>query len=572
VTQGLPSAAIVPPALVEELVRTLVKGLRAFQIYLPNNPIYQRAIQNVRTAFRPIWAEGLDHLTFQIVETDLVWDEQVVYHQPNKNESFAWGLFKDGMRVLTLLPGVEDEEIIRFLEVVQRARTLPPDAGDDLLTLLWEQEFSRLQYHFAEFFGEQALPGLSGEGVYAQLPAGSADPVAVEQAQQETRGKIAEEAPPRQTSIIELEDFDSTLYWLDEAEVRAIAEAVEQEYRQDLRGICLNTLFDILEQRPEDWARNEVLTTLEQYLPHLLSSGDFRSVSLILRELRILVRRAEAFTREERERMDAFTGRLSDPGVLQQILQAVSEAETPPSEEDLGELFRELRPSALETVLVWVPRVANPTVRRLLEGAAERLAETSPPEVLRLLRLPDSEALPAVIALTGRLKLQAAVPGLGDTLGHPAAPVRLATVQALDAIGSPGAVAQIERALEDPDREVRLLAVQILGARGYKGALRHLEPVVQGRAERPLDLTERMRVFEAYAQIAGPPALPALAALLSPGGLFRRKEPAEVRACAALAIGRLHTPEARELLLRHRDDKDLVVRTAVGRALRELEA
>ncbi len=568
-TQGLPSAAVVPPALVEELVRTLVKGLRAFQIYLPNNPIYQRAIQNVRAAFQPIWAEGVDRLTFQIVETDLVWDEQVVYHQPNKTESLAWALFKDGMRVLTLFPGVEDEEIIRFLEIVQRARTLPSEAGDDLLTLLWEQDFSRIQYHFAEFFGEQAPPGLSGEGVYSQLPAGSADPVAVEQAQQETRSQIAAEAPPRESSIIELDDFDSTLYWLDEAEVRAIAQAVEQEYQQDLRAICLNTLFDIVEQRSEEWARSEVFSTLEQYLPHLLNGGDFRSVSLILRELRMLVRRTDEFRREELERMDAFTARLSDPGVLQQILQSVSEAQTPPSEADLGELFRELRPSALETVLVWLPRLANPAVRQLLERAAERLAETSPAAVLRLLRLPESEALPAVIGLAGRLKLQGAVPGLGDSLGHPSAAVRLATVQALDAIGTPGAVALIERALDDSDREVRLAAVQVLAARGYKGALRRLEPVVQGRSDRAMDLTERMRVFEAYAMIAGPPALPALAALLAPGGLFRRKESPEVRACAALAIGRLRSPEARELLLRHRDDKDLVVRTAVGRALRE---
>ena len=69
--------------------------------------------------------------------------------------------------------------------------------------------------------------------------------------------------------------------------------------------------------------------------------------------------------------------------------------------------------------------------------------------------------------------------------------------------------------------------------------------------------------------IAGNAALAGLSAMLSPGGLFKRKETPEVRACAALAIGRLKSPEAREILQQHKDDKELVVRTAVGRALRE---
>ena len=50
----------------------MVKALRAFQMYLPNNPIYQRAIQNVRTAFGPIWA-ATDELVLHVGETDLVW-------------------------------------------------------------------------------------------------------------------------------------------------------------------------------------------------------------------------------------------------------------------------------------------------------------------------------------------------------------------------------------------------------------------------------------------------------------------------------------------------------------------
>ena len=220
-------------------------------------------------------------------------------------------------------------------------------------------------------------------------------------------------------------------------------------------------------------------------------------------------------------------------------------------------------------MLIWLPKVASPKLKTLLESAAERLAETSPGEVLRLLRQPQSEALAPVIALCGRLQLQASVPGLGDAMSHTDPGLRLAAVQALAAVGSPGALGHVERGVDDADREVRLAAVQEMGRRGYKGALRRIEPVVQGKVQREIDLTERMRFFEAYALIARDGALETLSALMSAGGMFRRKEAPEVRACAALAVGKIRTAESRDLLQRAANDKDLVVRNAISRALRE---
>ena len=124
-------------ALVSELLQTLVKAQRAFGMYLPNNPIYHRAADNIRAAFAPVW-QAIDELVLTVDETDFRWEEQSVYQQPSKQDSLAWVLYKDGMRVLTLKRGVEEAEIVRFLETINKARRLPTDASDDLLTLLWE--------------------------------------------------------------------------------------------------------------------------------------------------------------------------------------------------------------------------------------------------------------------------------------------------------------------------------------------------------------------------------------------------------------------------------------------------
>jgi HEAT repeat protein len=84
-----------------------------------------------------------------------------------------------------------------------------------------------------------------------------------------------------------------------------------------------------------------------------------------------------------------------------------------------------------------------------------------------------------------------------------------------------------------------------------------------------MDLTEKMAFFEAYALIAGVAGLETLQDLLKPGGLLKRAASPETRACAAMALGKIRSPEARELLESAKADKDAVVRNAVSRALRE---
>ncbi|MGH7525471.1 MAG: hypothetical protein ACREMX_02080, partial [Gemmatimonadales bacterium] len=133
-TTDHPPTEVLPASQVAELIQGLGKALRAFHMYLPNNPIYQRATDNLRNFFAPIWV-ATDELVLAVAETDFVWEDQVVYHQPNKSESLAWGLFKDGMRSLTIRRGAEAAERPRLLEVITRARYLAADAGDDLLTL-----------------------------------------------------------------------------------------------------------------------------------------------------------------------------------------------------------------------------------------------------------------------------------------------------------------------------------------------------------------------------------------------------------------------------------------------------
>ncbi|HEX4574904.1 MAG TPA: HEAT repeat domain-containing protein [Gemmatimonadales bacterium] len=539
-------------------MQVLSKGLRATQLYLPNNPVYQRAVDNIRAAFRDIW-QATDDLQFDVAETELRWEDTVVYTQEQRAESIAWTLFKDGVRSLAFKPGVEETEIVRFLGVLQQARNLQADAPDDLLTLLWAQDFQFITYTFRDLVSENAAP------IEAGAPPPTTSPTDV-------RYTVEQEAPPRREGLVSIDDFDTTLYFLDDKEIESLKKDVEREYAQDLRRNVLSMLFDLLELQTYGTVRAELISILENFIPYLLGAADFRSVAYILRETRVILDRARELIPEQRQTLQGLPTRLSQADALAQLLQSLDEAAVHPTEEDLAELFQELGAQALPTLMAWVPRLHNERVKELVQTAGARLAQAHAGEVLKALGSEDHGAQLEMVRLAGRLRLPGAPEGMEPLLERGEHQLKLAVVEALQAIASPTALRLLEKAIDDTDRDVRIAAVRFLAVRGYRNAAGRIESAVTGTKLKNADLTEKMAFFEAYGTLLGPKGIGVLEKMLAAKGLLARKEDPETRACAAMALGRVRTAEARAVLERSAQDKEPLVRNAVSKALREAGA
>src|SRR2546427_3355140 len=434
--------------------------MRATQLYLPNNPVYQRAVDNIRSAFRQIW-QATDDLIFDIGETDMRWEDHPIYSQEQRNESIAWTLYKDGVRSLRFEPGVEDVEIVRFLSVLQQAKNLQADAPDDLLTLLWAQDFQFVTYTFRELASENAVPiertekgapAIGGGGTPGG-DGGAADAATV-------RRQGGEEAPPKREGLVSIDDFDTTLYFLDDKEIEDLHKEVELEYAQDLRGNVLAMLFDLLELQTYGTVRAELISIVENFIPYLLGAGDFRSVAYILRESRTILQRARELIPEHRQALEALPHRLSQPETLSQLLQSLDEATVHPTEEELSELFQETGPDALGTLLSWIPRLTNERVQELGQRAGERLAQANTAEVLKALASADPATQLEMVRVAGRLKLPGAPDGMGKLLETGDRALKMAVVEALTAIGTPSAMRLLENAVADSERDVRIAAVK----------------------------------------------------------------------------------------------------------------
>jgi hypothetical protein len=544
-----------PPAQIEELMQAFSKAQRAHQLYLPNNPVYQKAIETLREQFARLW-EVTDDLVLDIGESDLRWEGNVVYSNSTRSESIAWVFFKDGVRSLTFLPGVEQDEMTGLLDVVHRARTLQASDNDDLLTLLWEKDFQRIRYVFQDLTTETG-----------QMTLPSTTELAKTTEARQVAQEVEEEAPPR-AGIVRPEDFDTTLYFLDESEIKYIRDSVDTEYTQDLRRNVLSMLFDVLELQPYATVRAELINILESFLPYLLGASDFASVAYVLRESKAVLQRARELLPEHRQAIEALPARLSQPETLAQLVQSLDEAASHPSAEELGSLFGELRGEALPTLLAWLPKLNNAAVKDVVAAAIGRLATANTQILVEAVTSADVSVAAEAIHVAGRLKLQGAVPALGQALDNQEPGLRIAAVQALTEIASPAAIRALERGLEDEDREVRLISVRAISIHRSGSALPRIQAVVQGKGMRAADLTEKMAFFEAYGSLVGESGVAGLDAMLNSGGFLKRKEDAETRACAAMALGKIGTAAARSALEKAREDKEPLVRNAVNRALR----
>jgi HEAT repeat protein len=553
-----------PLAFVTEMLRSLTRATKAHQLYSQNNPMHVRATEGLRASLEALWRKT-ESLVLEIGEREFRCFGQVVFEDPEKtSESLAWTFYKDGIRELKIKRGFEQRDMNIVLDLLQFVRGASSEA-DDLLTLFWEQEFTHLEYAYVE----------AGAGDFPYDPIeGGAKPEQFEppaQMADATGDRVV--SAPAQSGTVRMEDFDPTLYFLDEAETERLRAEINKEFTGDIRPSVIAALLDTFEQRTEPQVREEIAVILENLLLALLATSQVRAVAYLLRETGVTAGRARELTDAQRQRLTGMPERLSNPEVLSQILETLETADLTQSQPDLIDLFLLLGSKALETILTFHNRTTNAQLRTLLETAADRLAAAHTAELVRIIGSSDAAVALEAIRRSASMKSAAAVQPLALVLNDGVEPgMRLAAVNALTEIGSPGALQVLEKTVEDRDRDVRIAGTRALATRGYRAALPRVERVIRGKPLRETKLSEKLAFFEAFATLAGESGFELLDQILHGQGPMGKREDPEVRACAASALAKISSPRARESLERAANDKEPVVKSAVARALRGVAA
>jgi hypothetical protein len=553
-------------AAVQSLFATLGKTFRAYQLYDENNPVRRRFIDQLRTEFLQLW-QGLDRLVVRVDEDHLYLGGAEVYRSESRNDSLAFLFFKDGVREVTFLPGIETHEIEQFLGVLQKARKLVPE-GDDLLTVLWETDLRFFEYQYVDLLAEGvALPEPGRGNTQAELQRVLEGEEEEDPAAAERRSDGApEEQPAPQT--VNQGDFNPTLYALDRREMEAVTEELKKELARDTRADVLNALFDRLEEPSNRARQSEILGILSTLLPNFLSRGALMPATGVLQELARLESTPGVFDAQRLAESRAILDRVSAPEAIQELIQALFSGTIRASSAQLGAFLQFLRGGALSPLLRASETVEHKELQAVLRKAVQGIANRNRAAVVKLLEEQDPVLAAGAARLAGDMQIAEAGPALTHLLTHSDKAVRLAAVEAAVTLKASTVAGALVKSLEDPEREIRIAAAKALGALQYRPAAKSLGAIVRSRAIRTADISEKVAVFEAFGIVADRDGLDVLDELLNGKGFLGKREPTEIRAAAALALGRVAGPEARAALERATQDDDPVVRSNVNRALR----
>jgi hypothetical protein len=170
---------------------------------------------------------------FAVDAEGLSWDGERVITR-DEAPGLVGTLADTGIATLTIVPGAELEEIPLFLTVLHRAQALTPEDEDDLLTLLWRQDFDRIHYKLAVGGTEPDIEvekGEKGEKDSMLLDLEVLDLAPAEIVREQVRQEAT--APETQRGVVQLKKFDSTLYFLDQPEIEYLRAAIERDYAQN---------------------------------------------------------------------------------------------------------------------------------------------------------------------------------------------------------------------------------------------------------------------------------------------------------------------------------------------------
>jgi hypothetical protein len=538
----------------------LHRAYRDIRFYPPGHPSVRQSLDSL-TDLLASYLEQWGVLLLEVDENRLLHDGEMVYSYEAGPDNLAFLMFRDGIRSLSFLPGLEPAEVEAFATCLAHADD-QTDPEHDLVTRLWEQDFAHIDYHVADpFLGGEVLR----EGEIDALR----ETVLRRLEELEPEGVPDPAGRPHDLRAVEPTAVDLGSLGLAEAEIDHMERAAQEA--SNLARDFLTVLLEIVGRAPLAYdpdapftqalvavvglhADERNLTELELVLEHLqrweaLGRCPAGFPGLVM---------SHAITAERVGRLLAARGQEPPPhppGPHQPATRA---------QKFLRAVLPWTIPAHLEALILAEDR----TLRRTLMGLLESAGGLSAGHLAPLLSDSRWYVVRNAVQLAAGLRDPELLPHLHRLSRHPEVRVRREVMRTLDAFGDdPAALRVLALALADTDSAVRTLAVGGLGRHGGKEqealVLAHIQK--PDFVDRPSDEIEAF--LTAYAGLAGERAVPLL------DRLWRRRlfatRPLPVRMAALKVLATIPGPSAQAALRDATKAGEKPIRKAAEQALYE---
>ncbi|MGZ3535409.1 MAG: HEAT repeat domain-containing protein [Thermodesulfobacteriota bacterium] len=516
------------------LIQNFLQTVKAFRLYETNHPILSKFLERLRKDFDQYFDE-FDSFSLQIGEYRLYYRGNVVYENEDVKESLAFVFFKDGIRELQFSRGLEFRELLDFLNIVRKSDFLNR-MEDDLVTLIWEKDFSHIAFTTVDEF-------LEGSGIY--VPATEEDLIKRseysghgDEGLQE-RPDQKQGASPRVSEAVGLEQainpspgqslVEACALTFEESEL--IEREAQQEQRPEYVYVLIDNLIEILLHLGEDVdAYENMISYFDRVIEYLLEEKEVDKAVELLKSLNHTM---ESMVLKDKQIF--AIRRILEKSSSPHSIQLLGKAMKGDGEADSGPVLQYLRfltKQAVEPLCLLLGELESGKWRKVI---CEHLVEVAGGEIQLLIKfLADRNPFLVchILYILGRIGDPSTVKYLGNLSSHPDIKVREETLQVLNKFGRNGKDL-IQKFLGDSTSGIRAKAALLLSRNAKREAAKPLAEIVLSEDFYKRDYEEKASFFRALGETGSEEVIPMLKKIAKKRSWFQKGRWDEMRQCAA---------------------------------------
>ena len=539
---------------VQDFFRQLIVTEKNLGLYPAHSKVVRESqVKLFKTTQKCLEATG--PLRLQLNQNAFVYEEEDVYHEPEKSKSLSFRIYKDGVREINVLPDVTLDEVNAFVQCLKEARKVDEDE-DDFITLFWEKDCTNIHVQLADdFINDEDLP---------EVPENRS----VLSAVRLQRFKIPKQEKERLNQALEArkeeEDSDSTFEITEEESENIRKMALSEESYFPLYDF-VDILLEVMVKNPDASAFSMSVKMLRTIISAVVEDLDFERAAYLMKKLSEEAHPGltEGHRHQLREMLQTFT----DKQTLNFLDNFLSEHDKLAVDHPIFRFMMSYPKSATESFCMFLRHQRH--VRGLTKVLIH-LGTGSSSTLAKHLNDPDPLIVRAVIGILLETDKKQAIQHLGKALKHPDESVRVHAAKTIMEKGDASIGSLFLPLLEETSKQLLNVALQFFSKVSLPEAYDRLEALVKTRTFNILDQKRQRLCFKALLRASYSRGYEFISRTVLKRSLFTTKAKKEKQSTALLALSTVDTFQVRELLEKFAGKKKGPLAAAARRALNEL--
>ncbi len=523
----------------KELINALIKTRKNLRIYPVKHPMYEKTVDDFTSKMSSCLED--DTIKIRINQYDILFNDEVIYHSKDKDESLALFFFKDGLRELSFSKGITRDEINDFLRIISLDYEKEVQ-DDDIVTLLWEEDFQHIKYMVDDSF-------LFDEEGYEQI--------AVEQAKSVSRRDAdimkVYNNPIRLGSLPTVDIVSIT-----HDDIQSIVKEIEND-SHDKSHTLIRMLFEILYLADKKDEYEVITRCIKQTIEYAMMNANMAIVNYIIANIKSSSKRYEHHG-QFNGLLEHIENYINSAAFIKLFGEVINNGRDIP-----GELLQEfsslLNVNSIPHFISILGEMNDISSRRIVISILTEVGRKDVALVANGLNNNKWYVVRNIIYILRQIGDRSSIQHLVRIVGHHEKRVRKEAVFALGEMGSDEVLHILKDRMSDAALPVRIAAFRAVGQMGTALSKKVVLEQISTKQFRDKSFSEKKEILRILSRWKEKDVIDYLIKIATKKAFFKRVKNNETRAAAIHCLGLIRADNVRQLAERYKKSSNALLRT-----------